>query len=64
LKLKGRLYKSCVRSVMSYESECWAMKKVDTKRMQAAEMRMIRIMCGKTIRDGISNGCLRDRTEV
>jgi len=31
LKLKGRLHKSCVRSVMSYGSECWAMKKVDNQ---------------------------------
>jgi len=29
--------------------------------MQAAEMRMIKMMCGKTL-DGISNGMLRDRT--
>jgi len=61
LKLKGRLYKACVRSVMSNESECWAMKKVDTRRMQAAEMRMMR---GKSLRDGIPRGLLRDRTGV
>jgi len=29
-------YLGDVRSVMSYGSECWAMKKVDTRRMQAA----------------------------
>jgi len=33
LKLKGRLYKSCVRSVMSYRSECWTMKEVDTRQV-------------------------------
>jgi len=44
---------------MSYGSECWAMKKVDTRRTQAAEMRM---MCGKMLHDGIPNGLLRDRT--
>jgi len=49
---------------MSYESECWAMKKVVTRRMQAAEMRMIRMMRGKTLRGGIPNGLLRDRTGV
>jgi len=51
---------------MSYGSEGWAMKKVDTRRMQAAEMRMIRMMwdCGKTFCDGISDGLLRDRTGV
>jgi len=27
-------------------------------------MRMIRMMCGKTLRDGIPNGLLRDRTGV
>jgi len=43
--------------------ECWAMKKVDTRRMQAAEMVMIKMMCGKTLRDGITN-VLRDRTGV
>ena len=64
LKLKGRLYKSCVRSVMCYGSECWAMKKADTRRMQATEMRMIRMMCGKTLRDGIPNALLRERTCV
>jgi len=46
---------------MSYGSECWAMKKVDTRRMLAAEMRM---MCGKTLRDVIPNGLMRDKTGV
>jgi len=64
LKLKGRLYKPCIRDVMSNGSECWAMKKVDTRLMQAAEMRMIKLMCGKTLRDGIPNGLLKDRTGV
>jgi len=34
---------------------CWAMKKVDTRQMQAAEMRMISMMCGKMRCDGIPN---------
>jgi len=58
LKLKVRLYKSCVRSVMSYGSECWAMKKADSRRMQAAEIRMV---YGKTLRDEVPNGLFRDR---
>jgi len=67
LKLKGRLYiiyiiyLSCVRSVMSYGSECWAMKEVDTRRMQAAEMRMMFV---KTLLHRIPNGLMRDRTGV
>jgi len=48
------VYKSFIRSVMSHGSECWAMKKVDTRGMHAADMRMM--MYGKTLRDGIPNG--------
>jgi len=50
--------------MMCYGSECWAMEKVDSRRMQAAEMGMIRMMCEKALRDGIPNGLLRDRTRV
>jgi len=64
LKLKVHSYNSYVRSVMSCRSECWAMKKVDTRQMQAAEMRKIMMMCGKTLRDRIPNGLLRDRIGV
>jgi len=32
--------------------------------MHATEMRMIRMMCGKTLRDVIQNGLLRERTGV
>jgi len=32
--------------------------------MQAVETRVIRMMCGKMLRDRIPNGLLSDRTEV
>jgi len=32
--------------------------------MHAAETRMIRVMCGKVLRDRIPNGLLRDKTGV
>jgi len=35
------------------------MKKIDTRQMQVAEMRMI---CGKTLCDGILNGLLSNRS--
>jgi len=40
------------------------MTKAVTKQTQAAEMRMIRMTYGKTLRDGVLNGLLRDRTGV
>ena len=51
LKLKGELYKTCVRSVLGYGAECWALKKEDVKRLQGTEKRMIQMMCGKTLMD-------------
>ena len=63
-KLKGRLYKACVRSVMCYGAECWAMKIADTRRMQSTEMRMIRLMCGKTIKDRLPSAVLRERSDI
>jgi len=42
-------------------SECWVMRRVYTRRMQAAE---IGVMCGGTLRDIIPNGLLGDGTDV
>ena len=63
-RVKGKLYKSCVRSVMCYGAECWAMKKMDIRRMQTTEMRMIRMMCGKSLKDKVNNSVLREWTNV
>ena len=54
----------CVRSVMCYGVECWAMKKIDIRRMQATEMRMICIMCSKSRKDKVANSVLREWTNV
>ena len=49
LKQKGRLYATCVRSVMLYGSETWAVKVDDTRRLERTEMRMVRWMCGASL---------------
>ena len=51
LKVKGTVYKSCVRSVITYASETWPMKKSDENMLIRTERRMIRMMCGVTLRD-------------
>ena len=40
------------------------MKKIDIRRMQATEMRMIRIMCSKSLKDKVANSVLREWTNV
>ena len=64
LKLKGVLYKSCVRSVLSYGAECWAMKVDDVRKMETTEMRMLRMMCGKTLKDRVRSERIREMTGV
>ncbi|VFQ82562.1 unnamed protein product [Cuscuta campestris] len=58
-RMKGKFYRSVVRPAMLYGAECWAVKKTHVRRLQAAEMRMLRWMCGKTWLDRISNEVIR-----
>ena len=50
-RLKGILYKTCVRTAMTYGSETWAAKAEDLKRMTTADMRMVRLMAGVRMKD-------------
>ncbi|VFQ98440.1 unnamed protein product [Cuscuta campestris] len=58
-RMKGKFYRSVVRPAMLYGAECWAVKKTHVRRLHAAEMRMLRWMCGKTRLDRISNKVIR-----
>ena len=46
MKLKGHVYRTCVRTVMIYGSETWALKKEDEAVLRRAERAMIRRICG------------------
>jgi len=61
LVLKGKLYCACVRSVMVYGSETWAMRVEDMNRLVRAERMMVRLMCGVSLRDGKSSAELLSR---
>ena len=64
LKVKGKIYRACVQSVMVYGSETWAMKVEDMQRLERTERMMIRWMCGVTLKDRKSNIELRERLGV
>lgn len=49
--MKGTVYKTCVRTVMIYGGETWAMRKEDEAVLRRAERAMIRRMCGVRLRD-------------
>ena len=64
LKLKGKIYKACVRSVMVYGSETWPMKVEDMQRLERAERMMVRWMCGVSLKDKVSSEELLSRLGV
>ena len=51
LKAKGKIYNACVRSVMVYGSETWAMRVEDMHRLERTERIMVRWMSGVTLKD-------------
>ena len=55
LNVKSKLYITVVRPAMLYGAGCWATKSVGIKKMEAAEMKMLRWTTGKTKLDKIPN---------
>ena len=63
-KVKGKFYKSVVRPAMLYGAETWPIKKEQERKLEVAEMRMLRWMCGVTRRDKIRNEWIRGTVKV
>ena len=64
VKLKGKVYKTAVRPAMMYSCETWATKKKHERKMNVAEMKMLRWMCGVTRKDRIRNEKIRGTVKV
>ena len=64
LRVKGKVYKTVVRPAMMYGAETWAVKKAQEKKLDVAEMRMLRWMSGVTKLDRIRNERIRGTTKV
>ena len=46
LKMKGRIYQSCIRSAMLYGSEKWCLRENEMAILRRTEKAMMRAMCG------------------
>ncbi|XP_074373850.1 uncharacterized protein LOC141714217 [Apium graveolens] len=57
-------YRVAIRPALLYGSECWALKKAQECRLEVAEMRMLRWICGHTILDRFSNGFFMNTLRV
>ena len=55
------VYRTVVRPALMYG---WALKKAQEKKLEVAEMRMLRWMCGVTKLDKIRNERIRGTTKV
>ena len=64
LRVKGKVYKTVVRPAMMYGAETCAVKKGQEKKLDVAEMRMLRWMSGVTKMDRIRNERIRGTTKV
>ena len=64
VKVKGRVHKTVVRPAMLHGAETWPVKKVQEKKLDVAEMKMLRWMCGVTKMDRITNERIRGTTKV
>ncbi|XP_063597217.1 uncharacterized protein LOC134773901 [Penaeus indicus] len=59
VRLKGKVHKAVVRPALIYSLEVAPLKKSEEKKMNAAEMNMLRWMVGVTRRDRIRNEYIR-----
>ena len=50
-RIKGKIYKACVQSVLTYGTEIWAMKKANLQSLERTEWMMVRWMCGVSLKD-------------
>lgn len=64
MKLKGKVYKTVVRPVITYGAEAVPVEKVNERRVEVAKMRILRWMCGLTREDRISNARIRGTVMV
>ena len=64
LRVKRKVYKTVVRPAMMYGAETWAVKKAHEKKLDVAEMRVLRWMSGVTKMDRIRNEIIRGTTKV
>ena len=64
MRMKGNAHKAVVRPAMAYGLEAAPLNKSEEKKMDVAEMRMLRWMVGVTRRDRIRNEYIRGTVKV
>ena len=50
-RIKGRIYRACVQSALTYGTETWTMKKANLQSLERTQRMMVRWMCGVSLKD-------------
>ena len=64
LRMKDVVYKACVRSMLTYGAETWAVKAGVFQRLRATERRMLRMIRGVTLKDMVESTVIASRVVV
>ena len=62
--MKRIVYKACVCSMLMYGAETWAMKAGVFQRLPATERRMLKMICGVTLKDMVESTVIASRVGV
>ena len=64
MRMKGGVYKACVCSMLTYGAETFTMKIGVFQRLRATERRMLRMICGMTLKNKVENTVIASRMGV
>ena len=63
-KIRGTLQKSYVRRTLTYGAECSALRVEEERKRKTTEMKILRMICGKILKDKSNNQRIREMTDV
>ena len=49
--IKGKIYRTCVQSVLTYGTDTWVLKVANLQSLERTERMMVRWMCGVSLKD-------------
>ena len=61
LKLKEKVHVTCVRSAKVYGSDTWAVNVKQSARLERTAMKIVRWMCGVSLRNRLLSAELKER---
>ena len=64
LRIKQIFYETYVQTTLTYGVECWEMKEENERKPKTTKMRILHMLCGKTLKDKVNNEKIHEMTRV